>query len=470
MPDQDKNCAATEIGTQAPARTNEASTIPARKWWESACVAVLVLMAALAIMKWREKLPLLSFVQTRSLPVMLSDDSQAYLTMATDGPGQVESPYTKRVFYPWLAGVLARMTGQDVSLIFMVLSTLALLSVAFCLAEILRTTVGRPWLALLFLLTPFPLETFELGCLPDLFHMALAAAFFLLAIRNQWKAALVFLLLGFLTRENTLVLCLCTVGLAWLRGRKRVALATGGVLVAGWTVTSFFGQFGKPNLHHLPDLFYLAGKLPYYFFLNFFGLRIWSNVRADQGTPFVTWPVPSWLHSGADKSIGLAYPEWRYPVSTLLVWLTILGVGPLIVIYLWRRRGNMRGLPLAIKLALSYGAMSYLAGPLLGDWVDRLVGYGWPLFWIAMPYLFYRCGLTFRPWQAGLLAACYSLACWWPRLFGYGNNRSVNPWPCFGVLLFYLITARILWGTKPALVPDTPAHRLSPWFLWSVLD
>lgn len=33
------------------------------------------------------------------------------------------------------------------------------------------------------------------------------------------------------------------------------------------------------------------------------------------------------------------------------------------------------------------GALGYLLGTSLGDSVDRLIGYGWPLFWIVGPYV-----------------------------------------------------------------------------------
>jgi hypothetical protein len=41
-----------------------------------------------------------------------------------------------------------------------------------------------------------------------------------------------------------------------------------------------------------------------------------------------------------------------------------------------------------LRFALIYGAASYLMAPLLGNWIAHLAGYGWPLFFIALPLLF----------------------------------------------------------------------------------
>jgi hypothetical protein len=416
----------------------------ARSVW----VVLVVFVASLVILQWHQKLPLYHPARHGRLPLLVAIDSDSYLLMAQDGLRQILSPFSKRFLYPWLAGALSRMTHQPVADVFLALNLTALLTLAFCLAESLRVMIGQPFLALLFLLTPFPLESFELAYMPDLFHMALVSLFFLLLLRQKARWALLVLFLAFLTRESTLLLCLFTAGLAWFRAQKRLSFGAGGVLCAGWAASSLFCRLGKPNLHRLPESLYLLGKVPYYLLLNFTGFRIWSNVRPAVGRPFVIWHLPAWLCFGADHALGIAYPDWGYPLATWIVLLTVFGVGPLIVFYLWRRTGQPRKLPFAVELALLYGVASYLAGPLLGAMVDRLVGYGWPAFWLAMPCLLFARGLEIKPWRAALLAAGYSMTCWWPRLFGYGNSSGANPWPCFAVLLFYLMAGSILRSLK----------------------
>jgi hypothetical protein len=415
-------------------------------------VVIIVLLAALVVVNWHRSLPLLETHQTVSFPVSVARDSEAYAALATDGVRGIESPFSKRILYPWLVGVVSRALHQSVDRVFAIANLLALLGVAWCLAEISRDTVGQAWWALLLLLTPFPLESFELAYLPDLFHIALVSAYFLLLLRQHWIAAGFLLMAAFLTRENTLILCGLTALLAWRRRQFKMAGAAAGIMVAGWTATSWVAKMGRPNLHNLPDFIYLLGKLPYYFLLSLFGVRVWSNVRPDVGQPFVRFPLPTWIRIGDDRMIGLTHPDWHYPASTLIIWLTVFGVGPLIMIHLWRSMGKLRNLPFAIEVALLYGAVSFLLGPFLGDWADRLVGYGWPLFWIALPCIAIPRFRTLQVWEATMVAVCYSLTSWWPRFFHYGNDRSINPWPCSVVLLFYLITALQLRKTK---VPAT---------------
>jgi hypothetical protein len=424
-------------------------------WSRSLWVVLVVLVAALVILKWHENLPLFSMADQphQRLPLMAAIDSESYFLMAKDGPGEVSAPFTKRVLYPWLVRMLSQATGSPIPDMFLALNFAALLGTAFCLAEILRITVGRPFMALLFLLTPFPLESFELAYIPDLFHIALISLFFLLLLREREKGAVLILFLAFLTRESTLLLCVFAIGLALYRGKGRFALAVSGVLCVGLAVSSWLARFGKPNMHHLPDFLWQIGKVPYYFLLNLFGFRIWSNVRPEQGHPWVTWPLPSWAKFGTDSVIGIAYPDWRYPISTLIVWLTCFGLGPLIIYGLVRKSKGPVLLPFPIALAFLYGLASYLMGPLLGDWVDRLVGCGWPAFWLAMPYLLYSPSLRCKPSWIRLLALGYFITCWWPRFFGYGSNRSVNPWPCLAVLLFYFIGACMMRNISPVLVP-----------------
>jgi hypothetical protein len=418
-----------------------------RKCWHSVGVVVVVLAVSLIILKWHQKLPLLFSFRNESLPIEMSIDSEMYLEMATHGPSQIASPFSKRFLCPWLVGTISRATGQAVPSVFMALNLVSFLGLAFCLAEILRVTVGKPLLALLFLLTPIALESFELAYLPDMFHMALVAAFFLFLLRQKVRCALFVLFVAFLARESTLVLCFFAAILAWFRSDKRLAFGAGGVLCAGTVASSLFTRLGKPNIHHLPDFVYLLGKVGYYLLLNFTGFRIWSSVRPEEGQPFVVWHLPSWLKIGADTAVGIAYPNWHYPTSTAVYWLTVFGLGPLILFKLVRRFGKVSTLPFAIELALIYGAASFLIGPLLGDSVDRLVGYGWPAFWIAMPYLMYACGLPLKDSQLTLLTVGYSIACWWPRLLGYGA-RGGNPWPSMGVLVFYFLAIALLKNIK----------------------
>lgn len=410
------------------------------KFRQTVVVVIVMLMAALGIIKWHAVLPLFPPGKQLAPPILWAIDSESYLAMARGETTRVVAPFTKRFVSPWLARQLSAVTGEPLPEAFLDLNLGVLLLLAFCLAEILRLTVGQPMLALLFLLTPFPLESFQLGYLPDLANTAMVAAYFLLLLRERWQWSLAALLVAFFIRESTLLLCLTAGGLAWLRAKKAYAAGVGGVLVAGSVAGGLMARLGQPNARHLPDFIYMVAKVPYYFLLSIFGLRL---VPADERS-LVSWHVPVWLKIGEAKTIGIAYPDWRYPVSTAICWSTVFGIGPFVFWWLWRRRPNPRQLPFAIEVALVYGGISFLLAPFLGDWVDRLVGYGWPLFWIATPWLIFADAARLAQWRAILLVVCFEFVSWWPRFFNYGHNRSVNPWPCFGAIVFYIIAWQIM--------------------------
>ena len=414
-----------------------------RAFSQSLIVVLVAFLAAMAVVTWHRELPLLQQERNFLFPFKFSDGEE-YSKIAEGGLAQTASPFSKRLLYPWLADTFATVFHQSLPSVFLWLSLLSFLTLAFCLAEILRITTGQPLAALWFLLTPLPLESFEMAYMPDLFHMALVSLFFLLLLRGAKLACLAVLFTAFLARENTLLLCLFTAGLGWVCRERLMMVGSLIVLAAGQIFTSMFAGMGQPNRHHLPDSLYTLGKLPYYFLLNLFGIRIWSNVRPNEGTPLTTWHLPHWLRIGADNVVGITAPDWRYPALTLIVWLTVFGIGPVVLFYLLKEHGTFKSLPFAAKVALVYGLFSFVIGPFLGDWVNRLVFYGWPAFWIAMPTMFCLSGRRPEGRQACLLCAVYWLVSWWPSFTGYDDARNANPSLCAIVLLFYVIAFVVL--------------------------
>ena len=409
---------------------------------KSLLVAMIVFAVSMVVLRWHENLPLLNPAKHASLPLMIANDSKWYLDMAQNGLLQIPSPFSKRVFYPYLASWLSTAIQRPLPEMFLVLNITALSILAFCLAEYLRITIGKPFLTLLFLLTPLPLESLELAYLPDLFHMAITSIFFLLLLQEKNRLALLVLFIGFLTRENTLLLCLFTAFLGWMRNDKLLFRGAFGVLFAGTLTTGFFVKMGQPNPHHLPDFLYLLGKIPYYFMFNLLGMRIWSNVRPDEGVPFLTWHRPDWLNIGADDVVGLCSPDWKFPIFSLLIWLTVYGIGPLLLFYAVRQIRKLEALPFSVHLALAYGLFSFAIGPLLGDWVVRLVGYSWPAFWIALPVLFFNGRLQLKTSSGVLLCIAYWVTAWGLNLCHY-FSRNANPWPAIPVLIIYAVV--LIW-------------------------
>jgi len=259
--------------------------------------------------------------------------------------------------------------------------------------------------------------------MPDLFHAALTTLFFLLILREKFLAGLFVLAVAYMARENTLILCLMLGALAWLRGRAWITIASGLVILYGTAFGSWCVRQGQPNIHHLPDFLYLGLKMPHQFLKNVLGFRIWTNTLPF-GEPFAKWTLPGYLQSGDVRVLGFCYPEWQLSLFTLITLLTLFGTGPLIIWMTRNRRLWKYPHPFAIQLAFIYGLFAFLLGTSIGDWIDRLIGYGWPLFWIVVPYIFSR---VKKEHQALLYPILFSLwiVAWVPALLNYSRTSSL---------------------------------------------
>ena len=390
------------------------------------------------MVRWGPSLPVVCYREAPQSPApyLVAIDSTNYLALAEGHVSEVRSPFTKRLLYPFMAGALARRAHLALPVAFLALNMASLVLLAACLAGCLVKLGVNPWLAALCLLTPFPIESLVMAYLPDLFHAALLSVFFLLLLREREGWALAALLLAFVARESTLLLSLVLAWFAWRRGRKFLLYGTVCVLGMGWAVGSWFTRLGQPNIHHIPEVLYLGLKLPYNFIYNMFGVLFWTNLRADLGTPTVRWPLPHFLQIGADREIGFLF-DWSRPIQAVMVWLTVFGCGPLLARRWCRRAGPRQQWPLAVQVAFAYGLLSFVISVALGAWVSRLAGYGWPLFWIALPYCLKEAGLKFSVTDGLFLALASFLVAWVPNLSGYWNLPRLYTLGLLAVPLLY---------------------------------
>jgi len=383
-------------------------------------------LIGLAVLLLYNRLPLVDYraADQVSLPYMFAVDNEQYLALAQGRFSEVQSPFTKRFLYPWLVRTLAGNGRLPLGTAAMTLNFASWCLLACCLAAALESSGGNPWLAVLFLATPLQQESLLLGYMPDLFVTALTALFFLLLARRREGWAMVVLLLCFLARESTLLICVMCAGFGFLRRDKTMAYGGLAVLAGGVMAGAWFGRLGQPNMHHLPDFGYMVLKVPYNFLHNVFGIMIWSNVHPDFGVPVVRWTLPHFLQFGADTEIGLVFGK-RPPTETFLNLFTVFGFAPMLL-WRWRGRiGQVRQWPVAVQLAFAYGLVMYPLATGLGAWTGRLIGYAWPLFWLAGPCVFKLPGLKARPADAAFLALCYLLVAWMPELsrFWHGSNN-----------------------------------------------
>lgn len=316
-------------------------------------------------------------------------DRKYYLAMAEGDVSQVMSPLSKRVLHPAAAATIAKLTGRDVSTTFFYLTffSLAVLTVAIARGLAQHTTHLRFALVPL-LLTPYLVQIFSDYFMHDLFYAALLACFFLMLFSSRAWLAVPMLGLLFVTREATMLLSLILLVVYVMKRRYRYAAAVGVMTLVSMLISSHFGHQGLSNRHHLGELLYMVFKIAYNSARNLFGVNLWVDTF-HPCTPVFHIALPSWIPAGAIQRIGFcAWNPWQ-PVETALSYLTIFGVGPLIGYVVLRRMGTefFHRHCAALLACFLFGVFSYVLGPLLGPGGYRLMGYGWPAFWLAMPMI-----------------------------------------------------------------------------------
>lgn len=363
------------------------------------------------------------------LPRVVMPDGFYYRELAAGRPSQVIKPFSTRVLHPLVVrGVAAtdrRFPFLSLSLsldrAFLVVGVLSLFGLTFGVALILQETTSSPLLLIPVMGSPFLLHLFQRYELPDLFHAALLGLFFLTVTRHRLAGLLVLFLL-LMTRESTLLLVACIILVAWYQSWPRLAIETVAVSLVGVAVLAVVGTFGQPNIHQLNPLLYLSFKLLYNFSSNILGLAFWTNTYESYNplfcSPVWTMPLPAWVPAGSVHTVGLCTPDPARVLTTLSHLLTTFGVLPTLVLaWLISLRGEggevLKSPSPWFPVALLYGVLAFVLGTSTGGGVDRLVGYGWPAFWIAAPILLavyaQRRGDRRAFWGIILL---HVLACW----------------------------------------------------------
>jgi hypothetical protein len=169
-------------------------------------------------------------------------------------------------------------------------------------------------------------------------------------------------------------------------------------------------------VHQLTGGAYILGKLVWSFFKNVIGVPLWSNTLPEC-QPLQVRSLPAWLHLGAIREVGFCSPSAWGPSRTLLAWFGVFGVGPALAWMAWRktRKTTLPAQSIVLRFCVVYGLISILMTPLLGASGDRLVEYGWPFYFVAVPLLAMRAWNLEGRRVAGLvilhLATCW--LAWW---------------------------------------------------------
>jgi hypothetical protein len=288
---------------------------------------------------------------------------------------------------------------------------------------------------------------------------------------------------AYLARESTLLVAFCLVFACWRRIRLSSVLIGFLALLGGGLVSRHFGQGGPVSVHGLGGGVYILGKLFWSFFKNFLGLPLWSNTLPECNPIWVT-TLPTGLHLGAIRRVGVCHADFWGPTRLLLAWFGIFGIGPAFAAILWRKMVSSRalfgrpmwqpetsveatpayasetaratermpGLAIVLRFCIVYGLISILMTPLLGASADRLVEYGWPFYFVVLSW--FLSATDDRPGFRSAGVLLLHLATCWLAWFGFRQQSYLYPGLAVVALngLGYVLLRRARFGTDESIL------------------
>lgn len=314
----------------------------------------------------------------------LTPDANQYVHLAKGEISEIRQPFASRPFAPLMVRGLASILHTSVEKGFFIvgLGSLALtLLVIFGLAA--RSAAPR-WFLFAMAALPFWPTLLHGYVLPDIWYAAMLCCLLLCMVADKpLLAALMFFPL-MLSRESTslTLLCVLVVGWRWLRLGNRI-IAVAATLAAALLVRHLSTGAGS-NPENLPEPIYLAAKIPWNL-ARTLGISPWSNLY-----PFLCNP-PAWQHAlriGPLRSIGVCGLSDISPLQAVFALFTVFGLLTPLFFFVWRRRSPIAPGDVLTRFCLLYGGLSFLLAPMLGTAFQRLFGYAWPLFLVALPRLF----------------------------------------------------------------------------------
>jgi hypothetical protein len=343
-------------------------------------------------------------------------DAGYYRLLALGQRTAVPAPFSSRILGPAIAGWLGRWTGTGVDTGFLVAGVVCLTALVTLLSAMLWSWRAPAAIFAAIFFIPFWADIFHGYYLPDLLHAAILAAMLLLLLFGHVGWALLLLFPAYLTRESTALVAICLLFALWRRTQLAKALIGITAVSAAVLITRHFSAAGPGTVHGMAGGGYILGKLVWSFSKNVLGLPLWSNTLPECN-PIWTTPLPHPL--GAIRTIGLCSPSLWGPARLLLAWFGIFGVGPALLLVLSRKifspgppsPTEPPGKAVVFRFCALYGLACFLMAPLLGASADRLVEYGWPVYFVVIPWLLVSTCDIRRPKLAWIFPL-HLLTCW----------------------------------------------------------
>jgi hypothetical protein len=322
---------------------------------------------------------------SQSESVFIAGDARFYLGIATGNYSQVMQPFASRQLGALVVAALARVMHWTVERSFIEQGILSLIVMLVAIYYIVLDTKAPRWLLLAIAVTPFWGPLLENLVLPDLWYSALLALVLLMLAGEHMLGASLMMFPLMLSRESTslTLICFLIACWGWMQWRDRIVAVVSAII--GSVLVSHLAARAQPNFEHLPASIYMLAKVPWNFMRNVLGMVPWSNVN----TEFCT--VPAWtmqVHLGRLHAVGICGFSLAGWVEMFQSILNDFGLLPLLVAVFWWRCRKMAIKNVLLRFTLLYGSISLLLAPVLGTWFARLLGYAWPLFFVALPLLF----------------------------------------------------------------------------------
>jgi len=118
------------------------------------------------------------------------------------------------------------------------------------------------------------------------------------------------------------------------------------------------------------------------------GVRLWVT-GYDFCEPVLKLQLPPLGVLGSIREVGFCGFDAALPLRNYIALFSTFGVMPLAFVYAFAKKGwrTMKELPFWFPVAVIYGLAMYAVSIPAGTGVSRIVGYAWPVFLLATPFL-----------------------------------------------------------------------------------
>ena len=362
-----------------------------------------------------------------AIPRVEDVDSGSYRLMARGEPAC--RPYANRILHPALAGFMWRrfqhLTPNPQHLTpnpsilnsqFHLIAVISSLVFYLCVLSLLRDVRPR-WLVFVLLISPLWWVWGGNIYIQDMFAAALTALLLLLLrssepnsqfsiLNSQFSIPFVLFLLQ-LTRESSALLSLVLIALALWRRRWRLAVGAFAAMAAGMAVVAWASRDALPSANGLDGGVYLVAKAVANGVRNFTGVIPWNDGYAARmpwyypDPPVWKCALPAFLQMGNVHEVGIYKFMPGVVLRTFALWFLYFP-GAILLFFkgvstttgqqdnrsaILNSQFSIHNSPFYIQYSLVVGLVFWLLAPFSGPSLDRLVGYAWPFFWVALPML-----------------------------------------------------------------------------------